>query len=205
MIMRLHQITLNIVHAFVSFASVRRGLVNVRESAHHTQIEPQTMWKIIPFPFHAGFLKTVQRCVVCLVMLAAPAISMFCSGLARAEPDGLIEVELNRIRTLGGACRLSFVFVNKLAEPVETLSLETVLFDKAGQVERFVVLKLRPLPPKKMRVQEFDITGARCDTFGRLLLNDVRECGVGGGEPASCLEKLVPSSRTDLPFVTSIQ
>ena len=205
MIMRLNQITLNTVYSLVPLLLACRRLVNVREIAHHNQTGSQTVWKIVLFLVQAGFLKTVQRSVVTLAMLAAPAISMCCPGLARAEPKGSIEVELNRIRTLGGACRLSFVFVNKLAEPVETLSLEAVLFDKAGQVERFVVLKLRPLPPKKMRVQEFDITGAKCDTFGRLLLNDVRDCGVGGGEPASCLEKLVPSSRTDLPFVTSIQ
>ncbi|MGD9867223.1 MAG: hypothetical protein AB7U38_04390 [Hyphomicrobiales bacterium] len=117
--------------------------------------------------------------------------------------DKQISVELNRVTPGDGACRVSLVFTNHLDVPVESLAMETVLFDKQGSVERFVVLKSRPLTPGKIRVQQFDMRGLQCDGIGKFLLNDVTECKAGDLTAAACLEQIAVTSRTDIPFVST--
>ena len=124
-------------------------------------------------------------------------------GPASAEPR--IKIELNRIETVGTVCRLSFLFENGLPVEVRALSLETVLFDDKGRVDRFLVLKSKPLPPARTRVQQFDIRKADCNALGRVLLNDVRECAANGMEIYACAQSVKPSSLTSLPFGTSTQ
>jgi len=130
-----------------------------------------------------------------------------------AAPDNLalaldaerpsLGIELNRLQDKGSACRLSLVFTNGMVEAISALTIETVLFDKNGSVERFLVLKSRPLPPGKIRVQQFDVRGVKCDSIGKLLLNDVKECKSGSLDAASCLELIRPSSRTGIPFIST--
>jgi len=117
--------------------------------------------------------------------------------------DGKISIELNRVSEVKDACRMSFVFTNGLEVPVETLLIETVLFNKEQSVERFLVLKSRPLSPRKIRVQQFDVRGVACGRLGKLLLNDIKDCKTGDLTAAGCLEKIVPSSRTDVPFIST--
>jgi hypothetical protein len=126
-------------------------------------------------------------------------------GVARAEeaaPAKAIGIELNRLQKVNDACRLSFVFTNKLPFEVAALSIETVLFNDAGQVDRLLALKSRPLTPGKIRVQQFDLSGTTCEGIGRLLVNDVTDCKAGDLTPAQCLERIEPSSRADIPFVS---
>lgn len=118
---------------------------------------------------------------------------------ARAEESG-IGIELNRLQTVKEACRISLVFTNNLEEPVEELTIEIVLFNADGAVERFLVLKSNPLPEGKIRVQQFDADGLSCDSIGRVLLNDVPACKIEGLERTACLEAIRPSSRTDADF-----
>lgn len=122
---------------------------------------------------------------------------------ARAEP-GAIGIELNKLQDVDGGCRISLVFNNGLAHAVEALSIETVLFGKDGAVQEFLVLKSNPLPAAKVRVQQFDIAGAKCGAIGRVLLNDVKECKVADLTPAACLAAIAPSSRTDTEFFSDM-
>lgn len=117
--------------------------------------------------------------------------------------DASVAIELNRLQDVEGACRISLVFTNGLSETVEALSIETVLFNKDGAVERFLVLKSNPLPTGKVRVQQFDARGLACDGVGKVLLNDVKECKIEGVSPDDCLEVIRPSSRTDAEFYSS--
>lgn len=136
--------------------------------------------------------------------LAVASVLLAAAGpAAAAESKGAISIELNRLQDVEGSCRLSLVFTNGLPATVSSLSIETVLFDKSGQVDRFLVLKSRPLPAGKIRVQQFDVEGAKCGQFGRLLLNDVRDCAAGELKDAACLERIRPSSRAEMPFVAS--
>lgn len=118
---------------------------------------------------------------------------------ARGEEAG-IGVELNRLQDVKDACRISLVFTNNLEKPVQELSIEIVLFNADGAVERFLVLKSNPLPEGKIRVQQFDAEGLGCKTVGKVLLNDVPACRVEGVERGACLEAIRPSSRTGVDF-----
>jgi hypothetical protein len=137
-------------------------------------------------------------------VLALALLAPWTGAASGAEPaKKRLAIELNRLQDTGKACRMSLVFTNHLDEPVEALSIETVLFDKEGGVSRFLVLKSRALPPGKIRVQQFDIAGTKCDAFGKLLLNDIKECKVGDLKPGECLALVSPSSRAGIPFIST--
>lgn len=141
----------------------------------------------------AGFLKSVVTVAMLLTVMPQ----------AVWGKEDKVSIELNRVSEVDGACRMSFVFTNGLEVPVETLSIETVLFNKEQSVERFLVLKSRPLSPQKIRVQQFDIRGIACNRLGKLLLNDVKACKAGDLSTAGCLEKIEPSSRAGFPFIST--
>ena len=122
---------------------------------------------------------------------------------ARAEKDG-ITVELNKVEDLNGACRMSFVFTNRLAVAVSALSMETVLFDTSGSVIRFVVMGSRPLQPGKILVQQYDVKNLKCASLGRVLLNDAKRCKADGLSLQQCLARIQPTSRIATPFVSTV-
>lgn len=137
--------------------------------------------------------------LVVMLMLSFPAI-----GAPAEGSDKGVVIELNRLSPVKNACRMSLVFTNMMDVPVDALAIETVLFNKQDSVERFLVLKSRPLTPKKIRVQQFDVAGVPCDGFGKLLLNDVKECKAANLDPGTCLERITPSSKAGVPFISTI-
>ena len=138
------------------------------------------------------------------------ALLFLAAGIGVAVPpawsaDEGISIELNRLKPVKDACRISLVFTNALPVPVDLLAIETVLFNTDATVERFLVLKSRPLAPKKIRVQQFDVRGVPCERFGKLLLNDVKACKAGELDGPACLDRLQPSSRAEnVPFVSTV-
>jgi hypothetical protein len=121
-----------------------------------------------------------------------------------AASDASISIELNRLETVEQNCRLSFVLTNGLPTDVDALSIEAVLFDTDGVVHRFLLLKARPLPPGKTRVQQFDVGDTDCAGIGSILLNDITDCAGEGLSPAACLEAIRPTSKADIPFTASM-
>lgn len=145
-------------------------------------------------------------CPAAAIMRLAAALlagAVLLHGAAARADDGTIGIELNRLQQVEDACRISLVFTNRLEQPVETLSIETVLFNAQGAVERFLVLKSNPLGPGKIRAQQFDATGLACESIGRLLLNDVKECEGADLTRQACLEAIEPSSRTEVDFIST--
>ena len=140
-----------------------------------------------------------SRIIICLAML----LSVATNAIGAEASARAISIELNRAQEQGAACRLSFVFTNGVGQPVAKLAIETVLFNKKGQVERFVVLRSRPLPKNKIRAQQFDVKGLKCGDLGRLLLNDVKACTIPGVELADCLGLMRVSSRAGVPFIST--
>lgn len=129
-------------------------------------------------------------------------------GSAAAASE-TITIELNRLEDVESGCRMSFVMTNGLKEPVEGITMEAVLFDRDGIVARFLLLKSRPMPVGKTRVQQFDVANTACDALGQVLLNDVTACA--GQAPTSepltperCLEAIETASRASIPFSTTL-
>ena len=143
-----------------------------------------------------GGLSSITTCLALLLSVTTNAI-----GAETTERS--ISIELNRVEERGAACRLSFVFTNEVGQPVAELAIETVLFNKKGQVERFVVLRSRPLPKDKIRAQQFDVNGLKCGDLGRILLNDVKACTIPSVDPADCLDLIRVSSRAGAPFIST--
>lgn len=132
---------------------------------------------------------------VLAVALMAAAMPVFAQAQDSAEKS--VSVELNNARPQGDGCRLSFVFQNSLEQTIEGLSLEVVLFDGEGLVDRFLVLKTGLLPAGKARVRQFDVAEHDCGSISRILVNGVTDCAGEGLTPRTCLEALAVSSRTD--------
>lgn len=145
----------------------------------------------------------IRRILRLLAAVAIAAASASAALAAESSDSPRIAIELNRLQEVEGACRLSFVFVNHLPHEVAALAIETVLFNSAGQVDRLLVLKSRPLTPGKIRAQQFDVPGMTCAGIGRVLVNDVTDCKAGDLTPAQCLERIEPTSRAGTPFVST--
>jgi hypothetical protein len=128
--------------------------------------------------------------VGCLAVVAATT-----TVAQEAEPT--LSVELNRIDTLDGACRLTFMVENGLEADLDTLSLETVLIDRDGRVDRLTLFDFGALPAGIPRVRQFDIPGLGCAALGRVLINGVNACGPAEG----CADALHFDSRTDVDLI----
>lgn len=131
--------------------------------------------------------------------LSAIAAALLAAGptFAQDASSGRLSLELNRLDALDGACRLTFMAENGLAADLDALSLETVLIDTEGRVERLTLFEFGALPAGVPRVRQFDIPGLACDGLGRVLINGVAECG---GD-AACADALDLSSRTDAELI----
>lgn len=131
-----------------------------------------------------------------------------CIGPAAATtPDSdvpRVDIELNRLEQLDGGCRLTLMLTNGLPAAIDALSIEAVLFDGDGRVERFLLLKTRPLAMGRTRVQQFDVRDLACEAIGRMLLNDVTECAGEGLDPATCLAAIRVTSRGEIAFVSAV-
>lgn len=158
------------------------------------------------------FLETFRRLRQQISILLRSAIAVAGVAILGAAPiDGAVAegdppaigIELNRLEQSGTACRLSLVFTNRLSEAVSVLTIEMVVFDNKGSVQRFLVLKSKPLTPRKVRVQQFDVSGLNCASVGRILLNDVKKCKAGAMDATACLARIRPSSRAGVPFFST--
>ncbi len=129
--------------------------------------------------------------------LLPTALVMVAHGPSQAGDNPAITVELNNAQQTAHGCTLSFIFRNGLPGAIEAMSLEVVLFNKEGLVDKFLRLKTGPLPTAKMRVKQFALKGRICVNTSRILINDVPECK-GGPAPLSCLGALKASSRTGI-------
>lgn len=115
-------------------------------------------------------------------------------GALAQDAGGSLSLELNRVDSLEGACRLTFLAENGLGMDLQALSLETVLIDAEGRVERLTLFEFGALPDGVPRVRQFDIPGLACGGLGQVLINGVAECSAG----AACAERLELLTRTDV-------
>lgn len=134
-----------------------------------------------------------------LTALYAGALSAS-SLAAHAEDTKTLSIELNATQQVDDNCRLMFVAKNGLDHEIENLTLEAVVFDAAGTVNRFTLLDFQTLPQAKMRVRQFDLAETQCEKVGQLLLNGVSVCRSADNESGACAGALETSSRTRVSF-----
>jgi hypothetical protein len=139
----------------------------------------------------------MRACLAPLVVLSLAAILVTPTAAPAEEAARSLSLELNRLDPLEGACRLTFLAENGLGSDLASLSLETVLIDREGRVERLTLFEFGALPQGVPRVRQFDLAGLACDSLGRVLINGVADCSAGD----SCGDALRLSSRTDVELI----
>jgi len=131
-------------------------------------------------------------------LLSALAWLAGSTGVAAAEAG--VSLDLNRLETQGGACRVTLVVVNGPAA-AEELKTDLVMFGPDGVVAKRLAVDLAPLAAGKTIVKMFDIPGTPCAGVGSILLNDAPACRFAGGRSgAACLEGIAVSSHAPTRF-----
>ncbi len=111
-----------------------------------------------------------------------------------------LAIELNRIDPVDNGCRVHLVLGNQVDRRYSALQLDLVVFDREGIIHDRLALEVAPLRARKTAVREFDLTGRRCEDFGRLLLNDMPRCEAQPPVDGDCLDAVSLSSRLAVPF-----
>jgi len=137
--------------------------------------------------------------------LAAMATILALVGPAAAQDAATaptLGVELNKLEQTGAACRSYMVLSNRTEVTLDQLSLDLVVFDTDGVIDRRLAVELGPAAPGRTRVKAFDMAGLDCGRVARVLLNDVLACEPDPvGEAGSCDTALRVSGRGDVDFI----
>lgn len=130
-------------------------------------------------------------------------LALSTAPLAAQETDisGKISVELNAMQTTDAACTLTFLITNGLAQQIDRVVYETVLFDSDGQVDRLTLFDFGTLPPARPRVRQFAVPDMTCDQLGRVLFNGANTCEGTGLAAGICANAFTPSSRTQIEII----
>ena len=130
-----------------------------------------------------------------LAALAAPVVAQEAAPQAKG-----LNVELNALAPSERGCLFTFVAGNAMAQSLNKVSFEFVVFNEKGTVERMVVLDFRDLPQGKTKVRQFDLPGTKCDSVKRLLINDAPVCEGEGVTDGACMAGIVTLSNTAATF-----
>jgi len=141
------------------------------------------------------------------IAIPKPAILTLVLGLAvaatsvHAEEPAKLSVDLNALEQVGQSCRLVFVASNSTGAALDELSLETVLFNTAGTVDRFALFDFQSLPMGKTRVRQFDLPDIRCGDIGRVLINGAASCKGQALKGTECMDQLELKSSSGTEIV----
>jgi len=114
---------------------------------------------------------------------------------------GAVEVELNKLEPVDGACRAYLVTQNLTDSRFDAFQLDVVMFDNDGIVARRLAVQIGPMTANKTSLKVFDIKNLACGDIGQLLLNDVLECRTDTGARDDCLSLVSVSQRGNTPFI----
>lgn len=137
--------------------------------------------------------------------LTAIAVGLAC-GPAGAQEDAekgpTLGVELNKLEQTGAACRSYMVLSNRSDATLDQLSLDLVVFDTDGVIDRRLAVELGPVQAGRTRVKVFDMADLDCGRVARVLLNDVLTCNPERVDDATtCDAALRLSGRGDVDFI----
>ncbi|MEP3114635.1 hypothetical protein [Nisaea sp.] len=135
-----------------------------------------------------------------LFAFALGAISV--PALATDVAEKHLLLELNKVESVGGDCRTTWVVKNTTGTNLETMKLDFVAFDTDGIVVRRVIADMGPIHTEHTRVKLFDLKEINCGNVGRVLMNGVRTCEGGSAAvaPGLCADNLQTATRAAVPF-----
>ncbi len=106
-----------------------------------------------------------------------------------------ITIQLNRLDDHGQSCRASFVITNPGHDAFTGFTLDLVIFDRNGTIERRIAADIAPLREDKTSVKVFDIPQTSCASIGSILINDVLECREGNAAVPDCVGRVTATSK----------
>jgi len=132
-----------------------------------------------------------------LALTALLAITAPIAALAQSAEgaQSRLVLELNTVRDIGGACRLTFLVRNGTGAAIDKAVFETVIFDTSGSVTNLSLFDFRDLPADRPRVREFELPETTCNTVGQVLINGANSCVVNGTGSEVCDQALSLTSR----------
>jgi hypothetical protein len=140
-----------------------------------------------------------MKLVINLLALATLGLAPLVGSAQEPAAQGRVELELNKLEQVEGACRI-YMVVRNGATAYESFKLDVVLFDAAGVIASRVAVGMGPLRAERPTVKLFDVQDQACDAIGMLLVNEVLEC-----QPAAvasdCLARIEVNSRTDVQIL----
>ena len=136
-----------------------------------------------------------------MVIRALIAAFLVVANATASAQAGGIDVELNKLEPVDGACRAYLVTQNLTDSTFEDVQLDVVMFDNDGIVARRLAVQIGPMARNKTSIKVFDIKNLACDDIGQMLLNDVLQCRSDQGARDDCLSLLSVSQRGNVPFI----
>lgn len=112
-----------------------------------------------------------------------------------------LSIELNAAQQDGERCRLVFLATNATGQDIDSLSLETVLFDAGGTFLRLTLFDFKELPNGRPRVRQFAVPKTPCADLGRILINGTSVCKVAGADASLCENELKLETKTKLELI----
>jgi len=116
----------------------------------------------------------------------------------RAQDDGALAIELNKMEDSADGCLSSFLFDNRTGHQLNRFQLELVFFDPEGIAAKQVTLDMAPLYVDKRTFATFLLGDTACEKVGSILINSVPACENGSGHEVGCVDLLEVSSRSDV-------
>ena len=141
-------------------------------------------------------------CFLRMVVSAFAAVAISASAFATDMAQKRLLLELNKLESVDGNCRTTWVVNNTTGKDLEEMKLDFVAFDTDGIVVRRVIADMGPIHTRHTRVKLFDLKEIDCGNVGRLLMNGVRTCEGESAEiaPDLCADSLLTESRAAVPF-----
>lgn len=112
-----------------------------------------------------------------------------------AGTEAPVSLQLNKLEDADGNCRAYFIVDNQLPEALQTLQLDTFIFDPDGVIQSRVALTFQGIRAAREKVALFDF-GTPCTGIGRFLINEVLSCEAASGPSAACVNDLATVSIT---------
>ena len=121
-------------------------------------------------------------------------------GTANAQQT--LNLELNRLESVRGSCRISFLVKNPLDRVFSKLDIDIAFIDKKGIIIGRTNIEFGKVRKQKTTLRSLSFSDFDCAKVGKILLNDVVACGlqITGGEPQDCLDLITLSYRGKVEF-----
>ncbi|WP_372615365.1 hypothetical protein [Aquicoccus sp.] len=130
------------------------------------------------------------------------SLGLAAAALAQEAGSGeAVVIELNAMKANEGSCTLTFLVTNGHAGQIDKAVYETVLFDRAGQLERLTLFDFGTLPAGRPRVRQFSIPGLVCDDLGQVLINGANTCEAPDLSDTACDAGLLLQTRTRIGLI----